>query len=276
MAPHDALAHRARAHGGVPGEPDHRPPGDSAAHPQGPVYNVQGSGTYVADPAVVSKTLRLTGFTEDMRQRGLEPVQQGPRQRDRGRRRTRRPLQVAPGAPLRQLRRLRLADGVPMALESALPRHDRVRLLTALDFDHSLYEQARRGRDRHRPCSTDHPRRSTSTLEQARPSTRPSVRPPSRSSRSPSPTAGQRFEHAATIYRGDRYSFHIVVGRACDLLGRRHRRHEIAAASVPDAGAVERARVLTTPAPADAARRRPGRRWRTRWRQLDQPRRRPP
>ncbi|WP_295702363.1 GntR family transcriptional regulator, partial [Lapillicoccus sp.] len=40
---------------------------------QGLVYNVQGSGTYVANPAVVSKTLRLTSFTEDMRQRGLEP-----------------------------------------------------------------------------------------------------------------------------------------------------------------------------------------------------------
>ena len=40
---------------------------------RGLIYQVQGSGTFVADPDVVTKTLRLTSFTEDMVQRGLTP-----------------------------------------------------------------------------------------------------------------------------------------------------------------------------------------------------------
>src|SRR5437868_1337642 len=38
----------------------------------GHVYRVQGAGTYVADPTI-SKSLELTGFSEDMIARGLRP-----------------------------------------------------------------------------------------------------------------------------------------------------------------------------------------------------------
>lgn len=39
----------------------------------GAVYRVQGSGTFVAEPSRVSKSLALTSFTDDIRSRGMRP-----------------------------------------------------------------------------------------------------------------------------------------------------------------------------------------------------------
>ena len=38
----------------------------------GLIVRVHGSGTYVSDSQLIGKTLRLTSFTDDMRERGLE------------------------------------------------------------------------------------------------------------------------------------------------------------------------------------------------------------
>jgi GntR family transcriptional regulator len=76
-----------------------------------------GSGTYVSEPKI-AQPLTLTSFSEDMRRRGMVPgsrtlelvlVSAGARL---GRR-----LQLSPEEPVVRVRRLRLADGEPMALE---------------------------------------------------------------------------------------------------------------------------------------------------------------
>ncbi len=87
----------------------------------------QGSGTFVTrKPARVEQALsRLTSFTEDMRLRGLEPSiallrceisPPSPREAMH--------LMLSPQDRVSRLRRLRLAGGVPMAIELAtLPQH---------------------------------------------------------------------------------------------------------------------------------------------------------
>jgi GntR family transcriptional regulator len=84
---------------------------------EGRLYRVQGKGTYVARPKI-EMPLRLSSFTEDMLARGLHP---GSRELNRRVVRAGRTLagslQIGLDADVVVLERLRLADGVPMAIE---------------------------------------------------------------------------------------------------------------------------------------------------------------
>ena len=105
----------------------------------GTVYRVQGAGTFVAGPRV-SKSLSMTSFSEDMRERGLRPS---------SRRLTAdevpadeaiaADLQLPPGAAVIRLIRVRLADDSPMCLETAYLPADRVPGLLGQDLSGSLY-----------------------------------------------------------------------------------------------------------------------------------------
>lgn len=88
---------------------------------EGVLYRVHGSGTFVAGPRVQS-TLHLASFTKDMRRRGLEPATV---LRSVGLEAATAEARSALGlpegddgvAPAWRVERLRLAGGVPMALE---------------------------------------------------------------------------------------------------------------------------------------------------------------
>jgi GntR family transcriptional regulator len=86
---------------------------------EGMVERVQGRGTFVAE-ARVAQAATLSSFTEDMRARGLKAgsqvLGQGKEPADdvvAGR------LGIEPGALVVRVRRVRTADGEPMALEEA-------------------------------------------------------------------------------------------------------------------------------------------------------------
>lgn len=85
---------------------------------EGLFYREQGKGTYVSHRKITQQLLHLTGFTEDMRARGQRPgtrvlsVQMNPADESVANR-----LRIAAGQPVLTLRRLRLADGEPLALE---------------------------------------------------------------------------------------------------------------------------------------------------------------
>lgn len=105
----------------------------------GIVYRVQGAGTFVAS-RVVSKSLSLTSFSEDMLARGMRPssrlllaevTEADADLADQ--------LAVGTGDRVVRLSRLRLADDSPMCLEHVyLPQH-RVPGLVELDLTGSLY-----------------------------------------------------------------------------------------------------------------------------------------
>lgn len=178
----------------------------------GLVYNVQGSGTYVADPDVVSKTPRLTSFTEDMRERGLAPASRvlscelAPATPVVARR-----LDLPEGAQLIRLIRLRLADRHPMALETVQLREDLV-AIERLDPAGSIYEQLRRaGHDVQKATQTiaaiNLPVEQAKLLDQAVGAAALRVVRIGFSGR------GVPVEWAETIYRGDRYDFDMAVTR---------------------------------------------------------------
>ncbi|WP_070196400.1 GntR family transcriptional regulator [Streptomyces oceani] len=112
----------------------------NALEAAGSVYRVQGAGTFVAS-RVISKSLSLTSFTEDMRARDLRPesrlltagvVRAGTRVAE--------DLGIEPDAEVVRITRLRLADGSPMCLENVHLPAARVPGLAEEDLTGSLYD----------------------------------------------------------------------------------------------------------------------------------------
>ena len=108
---------------------------------EGLTYRLQGRGTFVADPRV-AQAGALSSFTEDMRSRGLAPSSVV-RARDEidasevlaGK------LELAPGAPVMRVDRVRMADGTAMAVEQAYLPVGRFPGVGETDFaDASLFE----------------------------------------------------------------------------------------------------------------------------------------
>jgi GntR family transcriptional regulator len=100
-----------------------------------------GSGTYVTEPKI-AQPLTLTSFSNDMRRRGMVPgnrtlelttILAGARLAHR--------LAVSPDARIVRVKRLRLADSKPMAMEVLHVHEALVPGLTRSDFeDHSFYD----------------------------------------------------------------------------------------------------------------------------------------
>jgi GntR family transcriptional regulator len=86
----------------------------------GYAFSEKGRGTFVSRPKLEKNILHLQGFTEDMRQRGMKPSSQLLEQsvisvtED-----LMEKLKLEASEKVMRLRRLRLADGIPMALEES-------------------------------------------------------------------------------------------------------------------------------------------------------------
>lgn len=86
---------------------------------EGLLYRQQGKGTYVAEPKIEQGLMQLTSFTEDMLRRGFQPsarllsIQQRPTDE-----KVSSALNLAESDEIIAIKRLRLADGEPMALET--------------------------------------------------------------------------------------------------------------------------------------------------------------
>jgi GntR family transcriptional regulator len=107
----------------------------------GYVQREQGRGTFVRRPSVEQGPRELTSFTEDMRRRGLTASSRileqttVPASADLAAR-----LQVRPQDPMFRLRRLRLADGEPVGVQTAHVPLALVPRIAEIPFQGSLYE----------------------------------------------------------------------------------------------------------------------------------------
>jgi GntR family transcriptional regulator len=107
---------------------------------EGHLVRRRGAGTFVSEPKIAQE-LTMTSFTEDMRRRGLTPksktldlrvVPAGAR--------LGRIFHVSPSEPIVVAKRLRLADGETMAIETLHVRDALVPDLSAEDLEQSFYE----------------------------------------------------------------------------------------------------------------------------------------
>jgi GntR family transcriptional regulator len=109
---------------------------------EGLVYRVPGRGTFVAEPPVHRQAGNLLSFTEEMRRRGRRPSSRllsrevrEPRPAEASR------LQLDPGEQVIAVRRLRVADDEPMAIEEAVFPATIAPLIQRADLEHrSLHD----------------------------------------------------------------------------------------------------------------------------------------
>jgi GntR family transcriptional regulator len=106
---------------------------------EGYLMRRRGAGTFVAEPKV-AKGMTISSFSDDMRQRGLAPgsrtleLQVVPAGARLG-----RILHVSPAEPVIVAKRLRLADGEPMAIELLHTRSSLVPGLTGADLEQNSF-----------------------------------------------------------------------------------------------------------------------------------------
>lgn len=174
---------------------------------QGLVVRRHGAGTFVGEPKI-AQPLTATSFSEDMRSRGFTPGSRtieldetwaGPRLGHR--------LQVSPGSRVLRVRRLRLADGEPMAIESLHVPLDLVPGLAADDLeDKSFYALlARHGIHLARATQTIEPTVTDEVESQLL--GRPLHSPSFLFERTSWDDRDRAVEFVRSIYRGDRYKF---------------------------------------------------------------------
>lgn len=110
---------------------------------EGLLYRIQGLGTFVAEPKLKQGAGKLTGFTEDMTERGMkvssvvlavEVEEAGPV--------AARMLGIEAGERIVRVKRVRNADGKPMALETSHLLHGVAEGILGVDLsERSLYKE---------------------------------------------------------------------------------------------------------------------------------------
>jgi GntR family transcriptional regulator len=172
---------------------------------EGYLVRRRGSGTYVQQPKI-SQELTMTSFSEDMRRRGMAPSSQTlSLRRELAGARLGRFLNVSPGDEIVVVKRLRLADGVSMAIETLHIPSAVVPGVEPSDLEGSFYEllRARYGIEIASATQTIEP--TVTNEEESSALGVPLHSPAFLFERTSRDAAGRTLEFVHSIYRGDRY-----------------------------------------------------------------------
>ena len=175
----------------------------------------QGRGTFVAEPKLAQGPREMTSFTDEMRSRGLRPTSKVLKQdiikaeavvADK--------LQIAEGAQVLRLKRLRLAESEPMGIQTAYLSLAIAPQLAQEDFtDASLYEVLERkyalwpARAQETYIAVLVDRADAKLLKVA------AATPALSAERVSYLTSGQPLEVTYSIMRGDRYQIVLDLSR---------------------------------------------------------------
>ena len=177
------------------------------------VYRVQGAGTFVREPHV-AKSLELTSFSEDMRQRGMAPgsVLRSADVRAAGAR-IGQELTLSPGDPVVHIARVRTADGEPICLEHSYIPAALAPGLLQMDLEGSLYELL----NTHFRLELEHATQTINATvvdeEDAQLLTVPPFSAAFRVERTGFDARGNPIERAESLYRADRYRYEVTLYR---------------------------------------------------------------
>jgi GntR family transcriptional regulator len=181
---------------------------------EGRLYSRVGKGTFVADLPISQSLRGLTGFSEDMRALGIAPssrvlraeIVPVPAE-------CRSALRLAATAPVLVLQRLRLADGVPLTIETAHLAFPDMNRLIDMDLSHSLYDLLR-SEFSIVPASAE----MEAVARRGRPQEIALLDMPGDIAvlaleRTTFDLAGVPFEHTTSVFRGDRYrlAMHLTL-----------------------------------------------------------------
>ena len=172
---------------------------------EGYVVRRRGSGTYVQQPKIAQE-LTMTSFSEDMRRRGMTP---GSRtlslQRELAGARLGRLLHVSPSEEILVIKRLRLADGETMAIETLHLPASLVPGLEPGDLEGSFYDLARERYGLVIATGTQAIEPTVTNEEESAALGVPLHSPAFLFERTSRDDAGRTLEYVLSVYRGDRY-----------------------------------------------------------------------
>lgn len=182
---------------------------------EGLLYREQGKGTYVGRPKIAQQLLRLTGFTEDMRAREQRPgakvlsAEMWPADEATAER-----LRVKVGQLVYRLRRLRMADAEPLAVETSCISFLGCERLLDHDLERdSLYQLLEVTFDvppleAEQELEADLARDDDALLLEVAAGS-----PVLRTRRVTATRRNQPVEYATSVYRGDKYRFYTRMVR---------------------------------------------------------------
>lgn len=175
----------------------------------------QGRGTFVADRKIVQGLMELSSFSEDMRRRGMVP---GARllevQLQEASRKVERALALGADRRVLVVRRLRLADGEPMALEVTHLPYTLVGSLPRERLEGSLYEYLEKDLGIELASAHQTLEPVVAAEEEARLLGVPPGSPLLLMERTTLSRSGAPVEFVRSVYRGDRYKFFVELKRS--------------------------------------------------------------
>ncbi len=182
---------------------------------EGLLYREQGKGTFVGRPKFPQQLLSLTGFTEEMRVRKQRPgarvleARMWNADEDTAER-----LRIKTGQPVYRLRRLRLADTDPLAIENTCVCFIGCERLLDYDLEHdSLYRILTEHFDMPPVGAEQEIEADLASDEDARLLGVDPGSPVLRTRRITTTRRGRPIEFASSIYRGDKYRFYTRLAR---------------------------------------------------------------
>jgi GntR family transcriptional regulator len=181
---------------------------------EGYLVRRRGAGTFVAEPKVQKGTIDITSFSDDMRARGLTPGSRTLELREiPAGARLGRILHVSPSEPVVAVKRLRLADGEPMAIELLHVRASLVPGLTAHDHErHSFYELLVARYELSIVGGTQTVEPTVTSEEESKTLGVPLHSPALLFERVTRSAGGEVVEYTSSTYRGDRYRLVTEIG----------------------------------------------------------------
>ena len=180
---------------------------------EGYLVRRRGAGTFVAEPKV-AKGIDITSFSDDMRARGLNPASRTLDLRDiPAGARLGRILHVSPSEQVVCVKRLRLADGDPMAIELLHVRASLVPGLTGRDLEeNSFYELLASRYDVSIVGGTQTVEPTVTNEEESAALGVPLHSPALLFERVTRTSDGDVVEYTSSTYRGDRYRLVTEIG----------------------------------------------------------------
>lgn len=180
---------------------------------EGLVYSRVGKGTFVSEPKIDQQLLELTGFSEDMRRRGLRATSRVlEASLGQASAKVTQILQLRTDAEVVTLTRIRLANGSPLAVETAyLPHHHCPGIL---DYDLSVLSLYDVLRNTYGYQLVQARQSIEATLAGQRELELLNLTPPSpilAMERVTFTEQGFPIEYVRSAYRGDRYKFRALL-----------------------------------------------------------------
>ena len=180
---------------------------------EGYLVRRHGAGTFVAEPKV-AKGIDITSFSDDMRARGLKPESRTLDLKvELAGARLGRILHVSPSEEILSVKRLRLADGDPMAIELLHVRASLVPGLTGRDLEeNSFYDLLTSRYDISIVGGTQTVEPTVTNEEESASLGVPLHSPALLFERLTRSSTGELVEFTSSTYRGDRYRIVTEIG----------------------------------------------------------------